>query len=325
MTEHPKSTLSLDSLVTRVDALVQSINDREQIVSSTKKQIDDFQQRTEKLVGDKIADIEAKLNKSLSDELQSTVEYTKDLYSRFERMIWIAMGLLAAVSAFIGYQTFSSIPEKIDSEIGKIATLHKPKIDAAFDNVESTVKARNEALKKADDDLTAKRNVFQLELEKTVQDSTKGAAEKVGQITGNYENQLREVHTDYLIRVLQRNSDDADIVSYLVQAFPLANPTQQSRILRTLIGRDVPQNLVPNFVSSLESWKPLNAADGLPRYQVLVRYRSLRARDELQEAMKKAVSSGDETEIVKLVQTVWQVFSGGSPLSTGEDAAESPL
>jgi len=136
MAESSRNAQLLDSLITRMDGLVSSINDREKIVSATKSQIDQFQQRTESLLDEKVGALEEKLNKRLSEQLDSTVEYTKDLYARFERMIWIGMVLLAGVSAFIGYQTFSSIPEKINSEIARIATVHAREIETIFDGQE---------------------------------------------------------------------------------------------------------------------------------------------------------------------------------------------
>jgi hypothetical protein len=95
MVESAKERLALEGLLTRVDALVSSISDREKILSAAKSQIDDFQQKSEKLLRENVDAMEKKLNASLSDDLKSTIDYTKELYARFERMIWLAMVLLA--------------------------------------------------------------------------------------------------------------------------------------------------------------------------------------------------------------------------------------
>src|SRR5262249_40459297 len=82
MKQAPKDASTLEGLLTRIDGLVTSISDRERILSETKSQIEQFQQRTEDLLDQRVAALEAKVSTTLSDQLISTVGYTKELYAR---------------------------------------------------------------------------------------------------------------------------------------------------------------------------------------------------------------------------------------------------
>jgi hypothetical protein len=323
MVESAKERLALEGLLTRVDALVSSISDREKILSAAKSQIDDFQQKSEKLLRENVDAMEKKLNASLSDDLKSTIDYTKTLYARFERMIWLAMVLLGAVSAFIGYQTFSSIPDKITAEIGKIAIQHNRDIEKLFAESEASIKKRNVAQQKNDETLNSKIQDFDRRIDNLLQDANTSATDKVGQIATNYDTQFRTFQIDAYVQTLQRQSIEPEVIRQLVQAFPTLDSTRQSRIVSVLGDRprELPSNLIPPLKSILEGWKP-DAQDvgaRLARYQILVRYRSDVAKSEIQEQIKAAIASQDYDRVTDLVRVIWQVFSGGNPPSTNFD------
>jgi hypothetical protein len=337
VTGSSRDTAMLESLVTRLDALVGSISDREKIVSTTKIQIDQFQQRTEDLLEQKVAALEAKINNTMSDQLNSTVGYTKELYARFERMIWIAMVLLAGVSAFIGYQTFTSIPEKISSEIAKIATVHAKELEATIEANKKTSEAffsaalishktRIEQMQKNEESLAAKQKQFDESLANIVRESNKAAAAKVEQVATTYDTHFHNFQIDVWIQTLQRPTNstaDAEMIRQLVQEFDGLDATRQSNAATVLAGRsrEIPSNMVTQFKSSLEKWKPgENAASVSARYQLLVRYRSDAVNGEILGKIKQAISNRNEDQVVEFVRYIWQSFGGASSFgSIGSD------
>ena len=226
MSESTKNAGYLESLVARVDALVSSISDREKILSAIKADVDAFQAKMEKSLEDKTQALEDKISQTLSTDLKSTVDYTKELYTRFERMVWLGLVLLAAVSAFIGYQTFSSIPEKITSEISKLATNHTREVETLFTNQKNIIESSSRQMKSEEERLAAKRKDFEQQLAVHETTAARLARERGEQLAVNYGNKFREFQIDVWVQTLQRRSievqsAEAEIIRQLIQEFPI--------------------------------------------------------------------------------------------------------
>lgn len=314
------------TLVNRVDALVQSISDREQLMAASRSQIDTLQQETRRALEEKLKTLEDKISKSLSDELKVTSDYTKDLYSRFERMVWIGLVSLAGVSIFIGYQTFSSIPDKINSEIARISTDQKQRLDKVYADLTSSSTQRDLLLKNDDANLTARMNQLVKRLDEIENDANRRAGEKVDRIATTYDGRFHEFQVDSYLQIARGQSGSSDVVSLLVQEFPSADASRKSRIAAVLADNDIPQNLIPGLKIAAETWAPQDEAAEITRFQLLIRHRSEQGRTEILERMKRALQQNDYDTVVRLIQYPYQLFSAGSDSvrSPGLAASDTP-
>jgi hypothetical protein len=291
MTTTRKSADAQDPVISRIEALVQAINDREQILSATKSQVESFAKELETEIREKISQLESKVDNSLATTIKSTSDYTASLYSRFERMVWVGLLLLGGVSAFIGYQTFSSIPEKIRAEIHTVAETHRSDIDSKFKLLEDNLKTRETAIMTAEDRVKSEASDADKLIKDIAETAKKGARERVEQIGVDYAGRFRDFQIDAYIQLLQHQSGETEIVQQLVHAFPNVDSSRQNRIATTLIDFDIPDGEIAAFKASIEAWRPPSDNDvaQATRYQLLIQHRSIAARNEIQEKMKLAI------------------------------------
>jgi hypothetical protein len=236
---------SYTTMMGRIDALVQSISDREQLLAAARSQIEAVQQDSKRALEEKTKALEERISKSLSDEIKVTADYTKELYTRFERMVWVGLVALAGVSVFIGYQTFSSIPDKINTEIAKISTDAKQRVDKFYTETDATITKRDLLLKNEDTQVTNRLNDLIRKFDDIEKDANRKAMEKVDRIATTYEGRFREAQIDSYLLVARGQSGLAEIISLLVQEFPGIDPQRQSRIAAILVDGDVPKIWLP--------------------------------------------------------------------------------
>ena len=245
-------------------------------------------------------------------------------------MVWVGLLLLGAVSAFIGYQTFSSIPEKIRAEIHAVAEAHKTELDNKFTKLEQNLQTQEAAIKSTADRVKSEANDADNQIKQIQDNANKSARQRVEQIAIDYTTRFRDFQIDTDLRLLQHQSGEVEIVRQLVHAFPNVDPSRQNSIVTTLVNFEIPESDIAAFKTTLEGWRPANdnAVAQSARYQLLIQHRSNIAKDEIQEKMKIAVQDSDSRQIETLIKYIWQVFhvsSGNGPafgLSTG-DMAES--
>jgi len=245
-------------------------------------------------------------------------------------MVWVGLLLLGAVSAFIGYQTFSSIPEKIRAEIHAVAEAHKTELDNKFTKLEQNLQTQEAAIKSTADRVKSEANDADNQIKQIQDNANKSARQRVEQIAIDYTTRFRDFQIDTDLRLLQHQSGEVEIVRQLVHAFPNVDPSRQNSIVTTLVNFEIPESDIAAFKTTLEGWRPANdnAVAQSARYQLLIQHRSNIAKDEIQEKMKIAVQDSDSRQIETLIKYFWQVFhvsSGNGPafgLSTG-DMAES--
>ena len=65
-----------EAIMSRLEALVQAINDREQILSANKSQLDAFERQLETQIQERIGQLETKVDNSLVTAIKSTSDYT---------------------------------------------------------------------------------------------------------------------------------------------------------------------------------------------------------------------------------------------------------
>jgi predicted nucleic acid-binding Zn-ribbon protein len=248
----------------------------------TRAQIESLHNDTKRALEDKIGSLEEKLEKSLSEEIKVTSDYTKELYARFERMVWVGLILLAGVAAFVGYQTFSSIPDKITAEISRIATEKGRQVETFFTKAEEAIKTRNSALEGDQQKLKARLAEIDTELNAILDEGNRKASEKVEQIAATYDSRFRDFQTDWYVQLAKGQAGITEIVPQLVQTFPNADPVRQAGIAGVFAETDIPSNLISTLMGHLETWKPQNDIAASIRYQVLVRYRSELAKSEIE-------------------------------------------
>ena len=205
-------------------------------------------------------------------------------------MVWVGLLLLGAVSAFIGYQTFSSIPEKIRAEIHAVAEAHKTELDNKFTKLEQNLQTQEAAIKSTADRVKSEANDADNQIKQIQDNANKSARQRVEQIAIDYTTRFRDFQIDTDLRLLQHQSGEVEIVRQLVHAFPNVDPSRQNSIVTTLVNFEIPESDIAAFKTTLEGWRPANdnAVAQSARYQLLIQHRSNIAKDEIQEKMKIA-------------------------------------
>lgn len=326
MAESNRTTVHLDALVARIEGLVNSISDRDKLVAAMKAQIDGFQEKAERNLNEKYVALEAKLDESLSDELRATVDYTKDLYTRFERMIWLGMLLLAAIAASIGYQTFSSIPDQIAAQIKARATSHESTLEANFAKHKKDLETQLTTARKELAD-------FNDHLKESRDRATRLVTDEVNKITVNYGTGFRDFNVDVWVQTLQRRPEEIEtaeieIVRQLLGIFRSIDFARQARVAATLAAREreLPSDVVTLMRNAMEPWDTSKSPESAPiRLQLLVRHGSNAGPVEAQNRMTAAVKAADHDAALATIRIIWQAFTGGRSLAaTGAAGSDSP-
>lgn len=119
--------------------LADEFQNREQLANQLRLQID---QRTDQ----RFDSLQNQLRGDFDSMVQAHRDHIIDLYKKFERIVWLSLVLIAAVTAFVGYQELTSLPNKISKAIERVEEQSTDKVDKILSTTEKKLKTIDEKI-----------------------------------------------------------------------------------------------------------------------------------------------------------------------------------
>jgi len=112
--------MSEHDLAKKLDDLAKEMRDQQQL-----------RDLIEKRLADNTNQFQKEIREQLQDDMKRHREDVSNLYTRFERVVWVIIVVLGGVMAFWGWKTFDDLPARLDAQIARLSNDKKEALDSA--------------------------------------------------------------------------------------------------------------------------------------------------------------------------------------------------
>lgn len=273
------------------DQLATTIRDRDGIVSSVQSELD----RRAELLRQSITD-------RFGKEIEEHRAYTKALYTKFERLVWAGLVVVAVAAAIVGYQTTTALPAKIDAAIGDIAKTKRKEVETVYQNLVTVVDTADKAVATMTAVASSKHAKFHTDIDHTKEQLESKGKATINAITVSYQAQLTRLRLDEAIEQLQGKDQRDRHLRVLLQAFPDLSEQLEDKTasIVTLLGSTyLPPNVKNEVLRTIEVWNPQQPEDKEILLHTRLVLGSEQALSEIEKQLKDSITNRD----IKTIKT----------------------